>query len=433
MSASHLGPSPLPEKAPHSPHTLGWRDYREETLRHLAGESPPDGRDEHWRYTRAQDFCPPLPSAETTPARTQETEFDALFPAEETLVLGPGALDDPQARRTWEQCHGLIVRTLDEAWEQEPDLLRPVLERSPVRDQYFVRWNTAHLKEGYCLRVRGNRAVGRTLKILWKETEPAAIRRTILVLEPGAQLDLVEGEAGLPGGWRNVVREIHVRPHARLRHLLLDSLEKEETWLWTTGVCVDEDSSYELLAVHAGNKRARHDLHISLQGLQSRAALNAVALLPTRRHLDLQTEIRHRSDRTESRQLVHIAAAEQAHGVYGGNVVVEPATHDTLAHQQSRGLLLSGRAEIDTRPELRIHSDDVRCSHGASVGELDPEILFYLRSRGIDLDRARALLLEAFAAQVFNESNVEQDSGLRAPVTARLSALVRLLVKDSPP
>ena len=426
-------PAPhLPEKPHVFPGPRDWQDYQNQTAVVLGDQTPPDSHDERWRYTRAQDFLPPVSTEEASEPR-RRTALDRAFFSDETLVMTPGSLDTPRKRQACGRRHGLSLWTLEEAWAQHPELLQPVLSRSPVRDHYFVRWNTAHLGEGYCIYIPRERPPDRPLELLWQDANPVTVRRLILVLESGARLDLVESETGLRSGLRNVVREIDLHPQAKLRHTLLDSLGEHEIWLWTTGVCIHERAAYHARAVHAGNHRARHELRIALQGAEARATLNFASLLVPRYVFDLQTEILHRADATESRQIVHAAAAGHARAVYGGTVVVEAGTHEALAHQQSRGLLLERGAEVDTRPELRIHSDDVRCTHGASIGELDPDILFYLQSRGVDPARARALLLQAFASQALDESNTRTgDAPLSPPITAQLLTLVRRLVPRMP-
>jgi len=406
--------------------SLTWEDYKREIAARLSGQSPPDSRDERWRYSRAQDFLPPSPLPDSGTSATR-SEKQHLPLSDKLPTVESERLRDPSTRQYLEHRFGLSVWTIEEAWERKPKVLRPVLARSPVKDHYFARWNTAHIEEGYCIHVSGKMAEPRPLLLVWNDTRPVTVRRLVLVLDADTRLDLVEMEIGLTGGCRHTVREISLHPRAILHHALLDSRGENERWIWTTGVDIDEEAHYRMTAVHAGNLHARHDLRIALGGTEARAALNAVALLAKGRVFDLQTEIRHRADRTESRQLIHAAAAAHARAVYGGVIVVDHDSHATVSHQQSRGLLLDRSAEIDSRPELHIHSDDVRCTHGASLGELDPNMLFYLQSRGLEPVTARTLLLRAFALHALDESGNGPDPTLLSPLTDRADTLVRHL------
>jgi len=425
--ASHVAPM-RPEEDPLFMRSLGWEDYKQEIAARLFGQSPPDSRDERWRYSRAQDFIPPSPTP-VSEASAGGAENPCVLASNDFLTVESERLCDPKTREHLEHRLGLSVWTLKEAWEKKPEILRHALAHSPVRNHYFTRWNTVHVEEGYCLHVSGKGSDKRPLALVWNDKRSVAVRRLVLVLEADARLDLVETEAGFPGGFRHVVREVSLHPRAILRHVLLDSFGDRERWIWTTGVSLDAEAHYRATAVHAGNLHARHELCMALEGADAHATLNVATLLAEGRVFDLQTEIRHQADRTESRQLIHAAAAARARSVYGGSIVVDRGTHATVSHQQSRGLLLDRGAEIDSRPELRIHSDDVRCTHGASLGELDPTMLFYLQSRGLEPVTARAILLQAFALHAFDEPD---DPTLLSPVTDRVERLVRHLASRIP-
>ena len=410
-----------------------WDDARTHAEKALEVHAPPDRHDERWRYTRAQDFLPPLAGRDETTVSAERklgTELTSPTPSEEILLLEDGKIGDPEARRRDGLRHDVSLRSLREAWSEDPTLMKRIVLSSPIRDRYFVWWNTAHLDDGYVIVVSRERPHDRPLQILWRSPNAVAVRRLLLVLEPGARLDFVECETAHPNQLRHLVRDIHLGREATLHHALLDAPGVRENWLWTTGVVVDEGAAYHALGVHAGARKARHEICVDLSGARAQATLDAAVLLPSKHVFDLQTEIVHRADATESRQLVHSATAARATAVYGGTIVVESATKGAVAHQQSRGLLLDPASDINSRPELHIRSDDVLCTHGASIGAIDPEGLFYLQSRGLNASQARALLLRAFALRVLETFPAAASEVLRTALAERLEVLVRLLVPE---
>ncbi len=425
-------PRALPGSSP--TRIRSWDDALKHAAKALEIHAPPDRHDERWLYTRAQDFLPPLTDSgeiAASPESELGTELTPPTSSEEVLLLEDGKLGDPEARRRDGLRHGVTLRTMREAWSEDPALMKRIALRSPIRDRYFVWWNTAHLDDGYVVVVSRERPHHRPLQILWRSPNALAVRRLLLILEPGARLDLVECEAARPNQLRHLVRDIHLEREATLHHALLDVPGVNENWLWTTGVVADEKAAYHALGVHAGARKARHEICVDLIGARAHATLDAAVLLPSKHVFDLQTEIVHRADATESRQLVHAATSARATAVYGGTIVVESATKGVVAHQQSRGLLLDPASDIDSRPELHIRSDDVLCTHGASIGAIDPEGLFYLQSRGLNASQARALLLRAFALRVLETFPAAASAALRTTLAERLEVLVRLLVPEA--
>ena len=161
-----------------------------------------------------------------------------------------------------------------------------------------------------------------------------------------------------------------------------------------------------------GGRLARNEITSALDGTNIDCRLSGAYLARHRQHIDNTTLIDHARPECRSRQVYKGVLDGKAHAVFQGKVVVRPQAQKTDAHQLNKNLLLSETARVDTKPELEIHADDVKCSHGASVGELDAEALFYMRARGIDAGHARNLLIEAFVGETFEHIS-------SAPVRAR--------------
>jgi Fe-S cluster assembly protein SufD len=201
-------------------------------------------------------------------------------------------------------------------------------------------------------------------------------------------------------GFTNAVTEAVVGANAELSHV---RLQREGTAAWHVGRVVAElarDARYASVNVSSGARLARLDFAVRLAGAGSRASLDGLALLDARQHADSHTLLDHASPDATSRQLHKSVCDGASHSVFDGRIVVRRDAQRTDSAQQSRGLLLSARAQVNAKPQLEIFADDVKAAHGATVGQLDAEELFYLQSRGMPAAQARRLLTYAFAAEV---------------------------------
>lgn len=233
------------------------------------------------------------------------------------------------------------------------------------------------------------------------EAEAMLHPRTLAVLEADAEAVLVEHYLGQTGHayWQNAVSEVHLGAGASLTHVRVVEEGAAATHTGRTAVRLGRGSRYRALHVGLEGVLARHELEIELDGAGASARIDGLDLADARRHADLRLRVTHRATDTASRVAWRGIADGRGRAVFDGHVVVERAAHRTDAQQSCKGLLLSPHAEVDAMPRLEIYADDVKCGHGASVGNLDAAALFYLRSRGIAADAARRLLLRGFAGE----------------------------------
>jgi Fe-S cluster assembly protein SufD len=243
--------------------------------------------------------------------------------------------------------------------------------------------------------------------------------RVLLVLEAGASLTLLEANETV--GPRNAGVEIVLGAGAALEHVRIeqagDAVQVEEI-----AVSLAANARYRAHFANFGSKLSRTELHIVLDGEGAETRLSGVSVL-NGRHADVTSFVTHAVGNTQSTQLFKYVAGGHARGVYQGKVTVAHGANGSDSRQTAKGLLLEDRAEIDLKPELEILADDVKCAHGAAVGDLDAESLFYLRSRGIPEAEARALLMRAFLGDAVDEI---EDEGIRASVWAKVEeALVK--------
>lgn len=247
--------------------------------------------------------------------------------------------------------------------------------------------------------------------------------RTRLVAGQGCRAHLVETFVGIAGasGFTNAVTTVHCEEGA---HVELDRLQDETTSSWHLSLLAAGLSPHSRLRVRSvalGAAVARHEVQVRLAGDDAQVELDGLYLTRGEQHHDHPILVEHLAPKTRSRQRYQGVADDGGHGVFDGRIIVHPGARGADAAQVNRNLLLSERAEIDTRPRLEIFDDDVRCTHGATVGRLDEAALYYLRSRGIPHRPARALLIHAAVDQAVQRV---RSTALQADIARRVAAAV---------
>ncbi len=272
----------------------------------------------------------------------------------------------------------------------------------------FVALNTAFLTDGLVLRVARGVKVAQPIHLLFLgsgEAGASAIHtRLVIRLEPGAGIDVIERHAASGAGvyWSNPVCDIRLSEGARLGHAKFIDEGAEAMHIAVTGVEVAADAAYDSFVLTTGGALARNEIRVTLDGERAGCRLDGLYLGRDRQHIDNTTETIHAQPMTTSTETYKGVLEGKARAVFQGRIVVRPDAQKSDGRQLNKTLLLSDRAEIDTKPELEIHADDVKCSHGAAIGEIDADALFYLRARGIGAEEGTRMLVEAFAAELID-------------------------------
>ncbi len=288
----------------------------------------------------------------------------------------------------------------------------------------LVALNTAFMRDGLVLRLPKGAVLERPVQVLHVVDAGAASLsvhpRTLIVAAEGAEATVVETFVGAAdaGYWTNAVAEIRVGANARIRHFKLQAETLSGFHTAVARVRLDRDARYEAVALATGGGLSRNEIRVSFEGSGAEAEMRGGALLRGRQHADSTTEADHRVPHTSSRQIFRNVLDGQSRSVFQGGVIVEKDAQKTDSSQSNRNLLLSPGAQADTKPELRIFADDVKCAHGATVGDLDRTALFYLNSRGIPPDEAKALLIGAFVGEIVETM---KDEAVRAHFDAAIS------------
>lgn len=303
---------------------------------------------------------------------------------------------------------GVIVKSLAQAMMEDADVVAGILGKTQptLADEKsshaLVHLNTATFSDGVFVYIPANVRVDRPLHILGYGTIAVRHPRILMSLEAGASLQVIETWAGRKSGFTNLVSEIEMGSGATLQHLVLQDEVETSFHVAHQTTRVAEEASYDTFILQQGAHVARREIRITLEGIKARADLDAVLMASSRQHLDLTSFIDHAASQTLSNSVVKMVLEENARGVYQGKILVRPDSQKVDGNQLAKAILLSRTAEADIKPELEIYADDIKCGHGAAVGELDEAQIFYLMARGIPEFEARQLLIHAFLQEIID-------------------------------
>lgn len=366
----------------------------------------PTARDEGWRFT---GIAPLLAS-----------RYAADAPSNRVLAADI-------ARHFLPEAEGLRLTFVDGVFAPElsaRDALPSGLTAGPFAE-VPVEWLDAHLgsvvaadqdaftacaarlcRDGAWIHVAEGRCLTAPIQLLFVSSGSGPARlstpRVRVTLERGAQATLVQTYVAVAEeatSLSNAVTEVSIGDGARLTHLRVQSESRQALHIETLGARLGRDAAYALSTIALGARLSRLDARITGTGTGMDASLDGMALLAGEQVADTHSALVHQQPHGKSRQAQRMILDGSSHAVFSGLIRVSPGAVGTDSAQSSRGLLLSPQARLDTKPELAIEADDVKCAHGAAVGQLDPEQLFYLRARGLDVATSEALLTYAFAAE----------------------------------
>jgi Fe-S cluster assembly protein SufD len=330
----------------------------------------------------------------------------------------------PQLSDTRTLPRGVTVASLAEILTGNPEQVEPHLTRhASYQDHPFTALNTAFFRDGAFVSIARGQVVEKPIHLVLltgHRSEPAmAHPRTLIVAGENSQASVIETYLSLGGlAFSNAVTEVVLGEGAVLDHHKLQRESTEAFHVATMHVLQQRSSRCSLLSVALGSALARNEVNVVLDAEGCECSPQGLSLAAGRQLIDHHTRIDHVRSHCQSRQLYKAILDGQSRGVFNGKIYVHPDAQKTDAKQTNQTLLLSEEAVINTKPQLEIFADDVKCTHGATVGQLDPEALFYLRTRGIDRQAARRLLTYAFANEVVSRIKVEP---LRAEVEDFLS------------
>jgi Fe-S cluster assembly protein SufD len=402
---------------------------RRAAINRFAASGFPTARDEEWRFTPIAPITHGTwrPAAGLTRAVTREDLAPFIFGHAEwtTLVFVDGVYSEGLSS-TASLAKGVRAGSLAELLRSDGAMLQKHLARhAPIESSAFTALSTAFMRDGGFLHVPANTDLTRPVHLVFVSTREAAGSvthpRNLIVVERGARVSVIESYVTLAEGtsyWTNAVTEVVAGANAWIEHTRIQRESERAYHVGLTHVEQQRDSHYRSFSMAMGGAVARHNLHAHLDGENVETLMYGLYLTRGEQVVDNHTAIHHNQPNCRSWEVYKGVLDGRSRAVFNGKVFVKPEAQKTDAKQTNRNLLLSDVAKVDTKPQLEIFADDVKCTHGATVGRLDDVALFYARSRGVPADKAQLLLTYAFAAEVTSEVVLE-------PVRNELDRLVR--------
>ena len=383
----------------------------------------PTTRHEDWKYTNVATIekrsFRSVPESFNGVSTAQVNEL--AFTGSHLLVFVNGRYTPGLSRLGSLPCGARIV-SLAAGLADHADQLEPLLthDTEPFANG-FAALNAAFWADGAYIDLAADTAIEEPIHLLFISTEAdlGTHPRNIVRAGAGSRVSIIEHFVGLNevAYFTNAVTQIVINRGAVIEHSKLQQESGRAFHVADIRAQQGQDSRFTSHSFALGGLLSRNDITTRLDAEGGEATLNGLYMADGRQHMDHHTCIDHAKPRGVSREFYNGVLDGAARAVFNGKVIVRPDAQKTDAHQSNRNLLLSENAEVDTKPQLEIYADDVKCSHGATVGQLDENQIFYLRSRGVDDAAARSLLTYAFAEEIIGRSGI-------APLRARLEELL---------
>jgi Fe-S cluster assembly protein SufD len=372
---------------------------------------------EDWHYTSVNEIAEQEFTLLT--ARTDDVQESQLAPftygpagAQWPTVVVVNGRYAPHLSSLRNLPDGVTVETLADSWARSKSLASEV-GRLANLDAAFTALNTAFLYDGVYIEIAKEAELTQPIHILYVTDATAAKAmiqpRTVIVAGRHSKATVVESYGSISDAmhFTNAVTEVTVTRGANLTHYKLQREGMRSYHVGTIEVKQAQDSHYQSFSFATGAALSRTNIYTSLDGEGCGATLNGLYMIGGEQHCDHQTQIVHAQPNCFSREVYKGILDDRSHGVFNGKVYVHPIAQKTDGKQTNNTLLLSENAKVDTKPQLEIFADDVKCTHGATIGAIDRNALFYMKSRGIDAETATQLLTYAFAADVLETIELE--------------------------
>ena len=397
-------------------------DIKDQAIKVFETEGFPSKKDENWKYTSLNSVTKPDYSLVSHADDAIEFKDVKQYFLNDIDTFKIVFIDGVYSSYLSETTHdGVDVCLLSSA------LTKPKFKQ--VIDVYFNKiakkesltaLNTAFAKEGAYIYVPKSRAVNKPIQIVHLSTGSEANLmlqpRNLIVAEENAEVQVIERHQSLSSNavFTNSVTEIYAGKHARVDYYKIQNDKENASLIDNTHIDQQESSEVSVHTFSFGGKLTRNNLNYYQNGEHINSILKGVTIIEDKQHVDHNTLVHHRQPNCESHQDYKGIFDDRATGVFNGKVVVDDIAQKINAYQSNNNILVSDKASINSKPQLEIFADDVRCSHGCTIGQLDEDALFYMRTRGIGKKEGRALLMYAFANNVLESVKIPQ---LKARIT----------------
>jgi Fe-S cluster assembly protein SufD len=396
--------------------TASWlQELRQDAAARVRHSSLPTTRNEEWRFTDLSALRQVHFHIDKDLKSVDISAFSLPEAVNSRLVFVNGVYA-PNLSAVANLPAGVVVGNLAGLSESQQASLKQYLAQAAGSQEVFTALNTAGISDAAVVWVAKNVIVETPIHLLFINSagEKATISqpRCLVVGESNSSVTLVEdftnhrdAESAEDAGvyFTNAVTEVWLGENAQVSHTRVEREDADAFHVGKTAVTQARDSRYTCHAVSFGGKLSRHNLEVFQTGEQTETVLNGLTMIAGKQLADTHSAIALNHPHGSSKQLHKCIVGDRAHAVFNGKVFVPQAAQLTDAGQLNRNLLLSSKARVDTKPQLEITADNVKCAHGATVSQLEDDEIFYLQSRGINQDDARKLLINAFAAEIIQQ------------------------------
>lgn len=388
------------------------REQRQGAIRRFVELGLPHRRIEAWKYT---DLRMMLKEALTPAGNDLEPISDSeLYQAlgadlhgfsAHHLVFVDGVYDEDNSFIISDEAGLVHMTPLREVFDQPPEWFKPKFNTvNPNEDDPTQALNTAFMRDGAVLEIVKGAKLKRPVHLIYISSSAKAeaiTERNLIHVDEDASATILESYVHLraPDTQRNCVTEVSLERGSKLSHIKFQHEGAKASHLSNWMVSIGEDAEYRGFQFTIGAKLSRNNINVSFDGKGAKGDISGVALLWDEQHSDTTMNIVHGVPHTESREMFKTVLDDRARAVFQGKLVVKPDAQKTDAKQMAHGMLLSENAEFDAKPELEIYADDVVCGHGATSGQLDEDMMFYMRQRGMTEETVQSLLILAFVGE----------------------------------
>lgn len=387
----------------------------------------PTRKEENWKYTSipAAICHPEEHSDEGSPDSGKSFSIKNMAQDDNVIYFVNGHYSHGLTQLS----DSIIVAPLSQALHAHEAMLKPYLLNEPDVQRFpFATLNNAHMTDGLFIHVPKNTVVTKPIHIIFYNTQQDNKRtnlRNIIIADESAELTIIEEYiSDAKESFTNVVTEIHAASNARVHFYKIQDETLSTTHVSNIFVQQQKDSNVDIFTLSKGATLSREDVTVNLSADGAECRLLGLSMLyHDGQHVDHHILVNHMAGHGHSSMVYKGILDKKSRTVFNGKVHVHPNAKANIANQANHNLLLSREAEVNTKPELEIYSEDVKCTHGATIGQMDEESLFYLRSRGISRDSSVNLLLDAFADEVISQI---QQSDVRKYIKNRVGSHVEL-------
>ncbi|HSG31848.1 MAG TPA: Fe-S cluster assembly protein SufD [Thermodesulfobacteriota bacterium] len=381
---------------------------REEAINNFVKLGFPTLRDEDWRFTNIVPIVKSQYSI-STDVTTKVENIDInkylIHGLDSHLMVFVDGVYSAELSNINDTDGKIIIKPISNALSDNRDIVeKHLFSCADIKQEAFTALNTAYFTDGAFVYVPGNTELDKTVEVLYISADPVSSMnspRNLIVVEKSSKVQVIEHYVSLTDSvyFSNTVSEVIIGENSTVDHYLIEQDSKKAYNISSLEVKQSANSNLNSHSFLLGGAIVRNNIHPVLGGQGCNSNINGLFLPSGRQHIDNFMKVEHASPHCDSRQVYNGILADKSKGVFHGRIIVHEDAQKTDAKQTNRNLLLSDTAKIDTKPQLEIYADDVKCTHGATIGQMDKDSLFYLRSRGIEQKLAKAIMLRAFASQ----------------------------------